>query len=253
MPLFRKRDAAPTEPRAKPRFGAGRRLESDRDSRSCLSTLVGVLDMHAPTRYRHMPTLNEASVVWHGDKPLPAEAWTCSYGADDIFVFLLWPLEGGTRIGMFPLGGSEESLNTPLIGQWKTADPSLKSIGLFEPRQLTLLAPELNQQYYEGILKVAEKPCTTENITALARQVAMMFSIKAQEFMSKDPRAASRFVHEHPWTGDIGLPERILDDLGNWNNQVLPYIQDLPGVVRGILLEPGPDGHPAGALWQEMR
>ncbi len=200
-----------------------------------------------------MPTLHHACVLWHGEKPLPAEAWSCSYGADEIFVFVLWPLASGTEIGLFPLGGSEESLNTPLIGQWKQADPTLSSAGRFEPRQLTLLPPKLNQQYYQDLLTVAGKANTTDNVTALARQVAEMFLVKAHQFMSnEDPRAASRFVEKHAWTGDSRLPDRILEDLGNWNYQVVPYIQDLPGRVRGLLLEPGPDGRLLAAVWELM-
>jgi hypothetical protein len=194
MGLFRKRTAAPAEPAARPRFGPGRRLASERDLRTCVTTISGVLDVHAPTKYRYMPTLYDAAVIWHGEKPLPEEAWSCSYGADDIFVFVLWPAGPGTEIGLFPLGGSEESLNTPLIGQWKQADSSLRSIGRFEPRQLTLLPPELDRRYFEETLRLAGKPVTDANIAIFGEQVAMQFTLKAYQFIAgigRDERSAA--------------------------------------------------------------
>lgn len=256
MSLFRKKENAQTPRRSAelPRFGPGRRLESNQDLRSCVGTLSAVLGVHAPPRHAHMPALHEANVLWHGGNPLPSEAWTSDDSRDDKFVFVFWPIEGRTRIGLFPLGGREESLQTPLIGQWKQADPSLKSTGRFDQGLLTLLAPGVDRRYYEETLKIAGRAPTEENIRILARQVTEMFLIKAQQFIaSRDTTAASRFVDDHPWTGDIELPARILEDLGRWNHQVIPYIQDLPGRVRGLLLEPGPDGHPAAVVWKQIR
>jgi hypothetical protein len=219
-----------------------------------VTTISGVLDVHAPTKYRYMPTLYDAAVIWHGEKPLPEEAWSCSYGADDIFVFVLWPAGPGTEIGLFPLGGSEESLNTPLIGQWKQADSSLRSIGRFEPRQLTLLPPELDRRYFEETLRLAGKPVTDANIAIFGEQVAMQFTLKAYQFIAgigRDERSAQRFADQHGWTGDISLPQRVLKDLGDWDYQVVPYIQDLPWRVRGIL-EAGPGGTSEAEIWQRM-
>jgi hypothetical protein len=255
MALFRKRTAAPAEPAARPRFGPGRRLASEHDLRTCVTTISGVLDVHAPTKYKYMPTLYDAAVIWHGEKPLPAEAWSCSYGADDIFVIVLWPTDSGTEIALFPLGGREESLNTPFIGQWKRADVSLRSIGLIEGGQLTLLPPELDRTYYEEILRLAGKAVTDVNIEILTREIAFLFTLKAREAIAgigRDERGADRFVDRHGWTGDLSLPQRVLNDLGEWNYTVVPYLQDLPWRVRGMLLEPGPDGTSKAVVWQRM-
>ncbi len=255
MALFRKSTATTAEPAPRPRFGPGRRLASNRDLRACVTTILGVLEVHAPTKYQHMPTLYESAVIWHGKKPLPAEAWTCSYGVDDIFVFVLWPTAAGTETGLFPLGGGEDSLNTPFIGQWKQADASLRSIGRFDAGQLTLLPPEIDRSYYEETLRLAGKPTTDANIAILAEQVAQMFTVKAYEAIAKvgrDERGADRFIDGHRWTGDLSLPQRVLNDLGDWNYKIVPYIQDLPWRVRGILLEPRPDGTSEAVVWQRM-
>lgn len=255
MALFRKRTSENAGALARPKFGAGRKLGSEQDLRACLATMEGVLDVHAPTKYQHMPTLYDAAAIWHGEKPLPNEARSCSYGADDVFVFMLWSQASGTEIGLFPLGGSEESLNTPYIGQRKQADPSLRSIGRFDSGRLTLLTPELGVAYFEEILRLAGKPTTPANVATIAEQVNQMFALKAYEYISgvgRDERAATRFVDTHCWDGDIDLPQKVLADLGEWNYQGVPYIQDLPWRVRGILLEPGPDGHSTADIWQRM-
>ncbi len=253
MALFGRRNTTPPKPPTRPRFGAGRRLTTTQQPELCIATLAQVRQEIAPAKYQHMPSLYPAAIAWYGEEPLPSEARSCSYGTDDFFVFLFWPRQGGTTIGLFPLGGSEESLRAPLIGLWKQADASLTSVGRFEPHQLSLLAPRLGERYYTDILEVAGVAPTDHNIAVLARQVAELFKIKAHEFMSRqDPRAASRFLADRPWTGDIELAQRVLKDLGNWNYQVLPYIQYLPWRVRGIILEPGDDGRPAAPMWEDM-
>jgi len=239
---------------APPRFGAGRRLECAQAPPEAIGTIAKVLDSFAPTNYRHMPPLSPAAIDWFGEEPAPVEAWGCSYGTDDFFVFTLWPRGGGSVVGLFPLGGSEESLNTPFIGQWKQADSSLTSTGRFEPRQFALRPPELPATYFEDILRIAGKPVNAANVAAVAEQIGQMFLVKAHQFMSnQDARAADRFLDDHRWSGDLTLPQQILRDLGNWNHQVIPYIQDLPYRAQGILLEPGPDGTMSADIWQRMK
>jgi hypothetical protein len=253
MGLFRNREPLQRERPDIPRFGGGLRLHSDCDVRSCARSLSETLKVHAPTPYLHMPTLNIANVVWHGEGFAPTGAWTCSYGTDDIFVFVMWSLPRGTEVGLFPLGGSEESLATPLVGQWRQIDSSLSAMGRYEPRQLTLLAPRVPKQYYERILQAADRQVTAQNVALLAQQVAVMFAIKGQQFIAtKDPAAASRFIDRHAWEGDISLPEQMLRDIGELNRGLLPYIQDLPGRVRGILLERDPGGRLPGVVWEQM-
>jgi hypothetical protein len=252
MALFRRRDQSVQQAPTIPRFGAGRRLETDENIAQVLTTIERVLEVHAPTRYQHMPAVQPARVEWYGEGRQPDVSSTCSYGADDIFVFALWS-GGPTLVGLFPLGGGEAELNTPFIGQWKQADPSLRSVGRFEPRQLGLLAPPVDDAYFREVLRLGGVEPTARNQATIARQVSELFALKAMEFMSsKDARAADRFVDAHRWDGDVNLPQRILDDLGWWNTQIIPYLHDLPWRVQGILLEPGPSGRPEAPIWQQM-
>jgi hypothetical protein len=256
MALFKKKAAvSAADSPNRPRFGPGRRVASDLDPSGCFETISSVLEAHAPTRYEHMPTLHEASVIWHGERPPPSDAWSCNYGADDVFVFVVWPKETETELGLFPLGATDRDLNTPFIGQWKQVDDSLRSVGEFDSGQFTLLTPELGQVYFDEMLRLAGKPLTDKNLDLVGEQVTQQFCIKAYEFISKighDERGGSRFVDSHRWDGDLALPQRVLKDLGDWNYQAVPYLQDLPWRVQGILLERGPDARFIAALWNEM-
>jgi hypothetical protein len=251
--IFSKKKSVEPTRTGPPRFGPGRRLTSDQDLAGVADSLSQVVSTHFPTPYKHMKTPYDAHVTWHGDGPQPAQAWSCSYGADDIFVFALWASQTGTEIGFFPLGGSEESLSTPMIGQWKQVDASLSSVGRIEPRLLSLHPPRISNEYYDETLQLAGKSIKDDNRGTLIQQTSLMFMLKAHGYIAgSDDRGAQRFVQEHSWNGDKSLPQRILDDLATWNYGVIPYLQDLPWRVRGILLEPGPDGTPGGDIWKQM-
>jgi hypothetical protein len=88
---------------------------------------------------------------------------------------------------------------------------------------------------------MARSPVNTEAIDYAFSTLATMFLIRAQEFISsQDAHAAKRFVHDHPAINRIdplSHLQAILDDLGLWNPQVIPYIQDLPYRARSILVE----------------
>jgi hypothetical protein len=72
--------------------------------------------------------------------------------------------------------------------------------------------------------------------------------VKAYQFInSQNPRYAQAFVDEHRGMPDL---QRILDDLGGWNPGVLPYIQDLPLRLRGLMLEP--ELKKSSPFWQEL-
>lgn len=89
----------------------------------------------------------------------------------------------------------------------------------------------------------AGKSVEHSNIEALVRQTTMMFVLKVQGYIAQtDPRGAERFIADHAWTGDLTLPQRVLDDTANWKSGVVPYLQDLPWRVRGLLLERSEDG-----------
>lgn len=218
-----------------------------------VSSLSAAVEANHPTPYRHMKPVYEATATWHGDGAQPAESWSCDYTDGDIYVFTLWPDSGGTEIGFFPLGGPDESLNTPLLGQWKQLDPSLRSIGPIEPRLLTLYPPRLTDDYYDATLRLAGKQQSPANRALLTEQTALMFTLKVQGYIAaKDQRRAERFVDQHLWNGDSSLPQRVLEDVAAWDFGVVPYLQDLPWRIRGLLLEPGRDGKPSADIWRHM-
>ena len=222
-----------------PPFGTGRRLRSDQDLDACLETIEDVLRSYRPPPYAHLPLLVDAGSRWLGPGAEPAQVMCCDDNRQEFLAMAFWPDNGGTLIGIFPLGGGDERLSLPIIGHWKMRDHSLSSIGRFEAGLLALRPPVLPVGYFEGILEIVGFPTTTDNLDLLRRQVATMFLIKAQEFIgSIDTGVAERFAIDHhcPAHGGESLPQSILDDLGAWNPGVLPYMQDLPCRVRSILL-----------------
>jgi hypothetical protein len=46
-------------------------------------------------------------------------------GRGEFLLIAMWEREGGTEIGMFPLGAGDERLTLPMIGHWKGQDRSL--------------------------------------------------------------------------------------------------------------------------------
>jgi hypothetical protein len=249
----RRRDDAPSSvQKGPPRFGEGRRLSSAQHVTAAIETLEGVLNTYAPTPYVNMPCLTDATIGWHGDPPAPAEARVCSYG-DDILVLTFHDDGESTVVGLFPLGADEESLHTPLIGQWKGADASLKSIGRFDAGLLTLKRPTVPSGYFDELLAAAGFPATPNNVTIIAEHVHQQFLTKAWQFIaSTDESAARRFLDDHIWRGEISGPQAVLDALGDWNPQVVPYIQDLPWRIRGILLEPNLHGVGPAKIWDDV-
>jgi hypothetical protein len=101
-------------------------------------------------------------------------------------------------------------------------------------------APRVPGTYYTDMLTEAGYPCTADNIDGLCRQVAELFLVKAQQFISSRSHAQSdAFVRAHRLSGPA-TPEfnqHILDDLVGWDSDVAPYIGDLPARIRRILLE----------------
>lgn len=75
---------------------------------------------------------------------------------------------------------------------------------------------------------------TAKNFSIAYDQVVVGFKIKAYQFISsQDERAASRFVDQHA----ASSPQEILDALAAWNPDVVPYMQDLPYRVQGVMLQ----------------
>jgi hypothetical protein len=231
-------------------FGSGRRLTSSQNSTDVIDSVGRVLDVHSPAPYAAMGALHRAQVEWRGDGPRPVATFTCTYGADEIFVLTMANDGPGTLIGLFPLGND---LTTPLVGQWKQADGSLSSVGTFAPGTVALRPPTLASSYFEDMLRAAGFDTRKENALQLCEQVLSMFNVKAYQFItSAEPWAAESFISQHRWTGDLDACDRLLADLGNWNRSVIPYIQDLPDRVRGLLLERDSTGSLTADIWQRV-
>lgn len=234
-------------------FGPGRRLNSQLGLERSAAILEQVLTTYSPPAYAAMSALQPARVEWRGPDPAPARSFTCTYGSDDIYLITMASEGSGTLMGLFPVGADQNSLTTPLVGQWKQADGSLSSTGTFQPGSAALHPPEIPLAYVDGILEAAEFDGTSENKLAVAEQVVSMFNVKAYQYISSnDLRSAETFVAQHSWTGDPALCSRVLADLGAWNQQVIPYIQDLPGRVRALLLESDPGGRLTADVWERL-
>lgn len=138
----------------------------------------------------------------------------------------------------------------PIIGRWKQRDPSLTSTGVIPGGQITLTPPHVPEQFFNEILKTAGFPSTPRNLEAIGIKVGEMFCAKAGQFIAdNDPRSAQAFVHSHGYNGGSvqAFCQGILDDLAAWDPHLLPYLQDLPMRVRGILLQAV---HNPGSIWE---
>lgn len=72
-----------------------------------------------------------------------------------------------------------------------------------------------------------------------------MFKLKAYQLISsQDQLLGSRFIEEH----DGASPQQVLEDLGSWDHDVVPYIQDIPGRIKGLLLENTAEGN----AWKDL-
>lgn len=235
-------------------MGPGYRFRTDQDIRSCVNTVATVLQTHVPTKYEHMPTLYPSVVRWHGERPSPTEASSCSFGEQHLVLFTFWSTTG-TEIGVFPLNARSGVVDDPVIRDWHKSDSTVSLIDEFGGGQVTLLPPQVDPLFLEDILRVAGRPITTKHVEAVAAQLTKMFLVKGYEYIAgidHDEQRASRFVDDHLWNGDIMRPQQVLDDLAEWNYGVVPYLQSLPWTVRAILLEPGPDGQLTGDLWRQI-
>lgn len=255
MGLFSRRPAGQSTPqRQKPVvMGSGRKLRSDLGVQDCADLLVRLLAGYSEPRYEHLPPAVPAGHIWLGSGPEPAVALCCNDDRGEFLLVVLWGSEGGTEIGMFPLGAGDDRLTLPMIGHWKGQDRSLSSTGSFPHGSIALQPPVLPPDFLEGTLSGAGFPVDRSTMAAARSRIVQMFLIKAQEFIgSQDQRLAARFVEEHRLTpmNAEALPQLILNDLGAWNPGVLPYIQELPYRVRAILLERDPAGRPGWSPYE---
>ena len=239
MAVFKRR---PVEAKTVPPMGSGRRLRTALDAQGCVTLIDQLSRSYREPPYPKMPSFIYPGWRWlDSSVPQPQFAACCTDENDDFMLFTFWPGDGGTEMGLFPLGSSDERLQAlPIIGNWKMRDPSLSSTGTWPARLLVLQAPHLADDYFPEILATAGFPATPVNLAALTCMIHRMFLIKAgQALGSVDERAAGGFVDSHLWFDGAGpeYPQQLLHDLAAAAPEVLPYIQDLPWRVRAILLQ----------------
>ena len=243
MGLFSKRDAPPTPRRAA--MGSGRRLRSSLTASAFHQTVEGLMADYHPPKRPGMPAAVPAGHHWQALTRAPSSTLCGEDGAGDFLLVTVWDNGRSVEAGVFPLGTGDERLRLPFIGHLKQRDPSLTSIGVIAAGSITLQAPRVPSQLPQDVLHAAGLAASPRNIELICQQIASMFLIKAHQFIgAEDPHAADAFVASNRPSPGLATQslQRILDNLGAWNPQVLPYIQDLPYRVRSILLERDQNG-----------
>jgi len=242
MGLFKKRTPTPARPSVPP-MGSGRRLRSSLSVPAGLALLEELLLSYRAPKYTHLPSYVTAAYTWNvpTEEP-PATVVSFSDGNDDFILAAFWPEGSGSELVLFPLGAGDERLQTmPLIGNWKMRDRSLSSIGTAPHGMLTLRAPRITDELFEGTVAAGGYPVTAANVQSVGLKFGEMFLIKAYEFLSatQGPQAYERFAAAHRYPGGPTAPfcQAILDDLVAAEPGLVPYLQELPMRIRAIMLE----------------
>ncbi|MCZ2826091.1 MULTISPECIES: hypothetical protein [unclassified Modestobacter] len=193
-----------------------------------------------------MPALAPAGYTWLGDGAEPDRVVTFSDGDGSPIIATFWERGDATEAGLFPLGSGDDRLQRlPIIGHWKQQDRSLSSTGVLPDGLLRYDVPELPADYVADILMTGSYPISNHNQRIMLTQVAIMFKLKAYQLISsQDQLLGSRFIEEH----DGASPQQVLEDLGSWDHDVVPYIQDIPGRIKGLLLENTAEGN----AWKDL-
>lgn len=237
MGLFSRRSEsrpAPASSLAVP-VASGRQLSSKLGLDESLAALdAAVRTLNAPP-YQHMPALAPAGYTWLDDGPEPDCVMTLSDEDGHPIMATFWRRVDGTRSGLFPLGSGDDRLQRlPVIGYWKQQDPSLSSTGVLPARLIQYEVPNLPADYYANILILGGFPISDVNQRVMRAHVTMLFKLKAYQYISsQDQRLASRFMDEH----SNSSPEQLMRKMATWEKGLIPYIQELPGRMQGILLE----------------
>jgi hypothetical protein len=255
MGLFSRGPAAPVE--APGTLSSGRRLTSSLSSDEAHRTVEALMNSYRERQYPTLPHLVPAGTVWMGS---PADEPTAFYaGADQEGAFLLFTFRGtasGSEIGVFPLGHGDARLTLPIIGHLKQRDASLTSIGTYPHGALRLTRPPVPDDLVDQTLAAAGYPATPLNLAQIADQLFTMASLKAFQYISSqdgDP-VGHRYLRAWREQATFGpaLVEPIrmvLDGLAAWDVSVLPYMQDIPLRIQGVVLQAS--GH-EGSFWDSL-
>lgn len=224
-----------------PPMGAGQRLRSARSVAGCLDTLEVVIDAFRSRAYVHLPVFDVAGAEWTGPGAAPDQVVSFDDVQGELVVVALWTVEGGTRIGLFPLGGDDRGLSALLlVARWRRYDASLTPDGVMPGGQLTLRSPAVPEGFVAETLRLGELPHTPRNVELVGTKLTEMVLLKAMQLIaSGDEAAATRFAEAHAdRAGSFEAHmQTILDDLGAWNAGVLPYVQGVATRCRAILLD----------------
>jgi len=245
MGLFSKGGpAAQTAERRVPALGSGLHLTSALSVQSSLSVLDRALRNFRPPKYTQLPSFVYPGWEWRGQGiPAPTTAVSFNDRLGRFVLAALWPAGAGTVIGVFRLGTEEErlrELHESIVNDWRSQDPSLSPAGLFDSGLIALAPPVLPANFLDEILLTYGFSPTPNNLAALAELLSEMFVSKASDFIGTQDRVtADRFIREHRPRGVISLAflQATLNDVAQWNSQVLPYIQELPMRCRAIILD----------------
>ena len=121
-------------------------------------------------------------------------------------------------------------------------------MGLFNKRVKPAAVPVVPVNFVEDILGHAGFAVTEANVVATRDFFIELLLIKAQQFIgSQSPQQAASFAARHRRTTD---PQLILQELGDWDPDVIPYIEDLPDHLRAFILRPDNRVHLAERLPQ---
>lgn len=242
-------------------LGSGRRLRSDLPLADCVAHLKAIVAGYEPPNGTLVESIpyREPLVTpgWRwGGRPSEQPSQVVYFhdgGGEATFAAFTPIAEGGTQIGIFPLGTGDQRLTPmPITGHWKQRDASLTSTGTIPAEQLIVLPPPAPENLADDILTTSGYAFTFDNVLAVMMNCRRLILFIAHQFIaSEDPRRADQFVKSHSDSdiddidrsvrGNGGNAERdyyqnVLDDLGRWNPVVLFYIQDLPMKVRAITL-----------------
>jgi hypothetical protein len=230
--------------RTSPAFAKiGRRFSTMQHTPAVAATLQDVLNQAAPTPYKHMPALTPARATWSGSAGSGASSYACAFPPDDQFVVMIWSEASGSTAGLFPLGGAETSLQTPLVDLWKRADPTLTSRGRFDDGVVELRTPQVDAEYFLETLRLAGKAPSDRNLCLLRDKTRELLVIKSFQFIQAGHLgfgAAKEFALQHQSSETVADVQSVLDDLATISPGAVPYLQDLPWRIRALLLREPP-------------